>query len=224
MLETLKRTPLFAGLGDAEMEALGEIVRVVEVGRNRLIFSEGEPAEGFHVVGSGKVKVFKASADGKEKILHIFGSGEPVGEVAMFAGFPYPATAIALEQSRMLFIPRAEFEAAIRKMPGLAMGMLGVLSLRLREFASQIEQLALMEVPGRLAAYLETLRGEQGEEAIELPISKAQLASLLGTIPETLSRILAKMSGAGLITVEGRRIRIRDADGIALLKSGERRV
>ncbi len=94
--------------------------------------------------------------------------------------------------------------------------MLAVLSLRLRRFVDQIENLSLKEVPARLAGYLLYLLEEQGsEESVELEISKGQLASLLGTIPETLSRIFAKMSEEGLIDVDGKKIRILDRAALA---------
>jgi CRP/FNR family transcriptional regulator, dissimilatory nitrate respiration regulator len=93
--------------------------------------------------------------------------------------------------------------------------MLAVLSLRLREFTVQIENLSLKEVPGRLASYLIYLAGEQKTgDQISLPISKGQLASLLGTIPETLSRIFTKMSSQNLIEVNGREIKLLDLTGI----------
>ena len=93
--------------------------------------------------------------------------------------------------------------------------MLAMLSLRLRRFANQIESLSLKEVPGRLAAYLVYLAEEQGSSTqVTLDIPKGQLASLLGTIPETLSRIFGKMTEEGLIRVEGRTILIDDFEGL----------
>ena len=93
--------------------------------------------------------------------------------------------------------------------------MLAVLSRRLRQFATQIENLSLREVPARLADYLLYIAKEQNNDgAVKLPVSKGQLASLLGTIPETLSRIFARMSDEGLIKVEGRSITILDRDGL----------
>ena len=94
--------------------------------------------------------------------------------------------------------------------------MLAVLSMRLRQFTVQVENLSLKEVPARLAAYLIVLSEEQNSRVrVNLPISKGQLASLLGTIPETLSRIFAKMSAQDLITVQGRQIRLLDRPGLA---------
>jgi CRP/FNR family transcriptional regulator len=99
--------------------------------------------------------------------------------------------------------------------------MLAVLSMRLRQFAVQIEHLSLKEVPARLASYLLYLSREQeNPRSVALSISKGQLASLLGTMPETLSRILARMSRADLIRVNGRRIRLVDAEGLRALAEG----
>ena len=93
--------------------------------------------------------------------------------------------------------------------------MLAMLSMRLRQFTVQVENLSLKEVPGRLASYLIYLTREQvTEEMVTLPVSKGQLASLLGTIPETLSRILSKMSMRGLIAVDGREIKLLDLTGL----------
>jgi len=93
--------------------------------------------------------------------------------------------------------------------------MLAVLSFRLRKFATQIENLSLKEVPARLASYLVYLSEEQDNyEVVELDISKGQLASLLGTIPETLSRIFSKMNDEGLIQVNGKRITLLDLEGL----------
>jgi CRP/FNR family transcriptional regulator len=109
--------------------------------------------------------------------------------------------------------------------PSLAMNMLAVLSMRLRQFTVQIEHLSLKEVPGRLSAYLLVLLGEQeSKDRVTLNISKGQLASLLGTIPETLSRIFAKMSSQNLIEVTDRTIRILDPKGLQELATHGKRL
>ena len=109
----------------------------------------------------GQVKIFKASSDGKEQILHILGPGEPFGEVPVFSGQQFPASAEALRKSRLIFFPRSDFVNLITANPSLALNMLAVLSMRLRQFTVQIENLSLKEVPGRLATYLIYLAGEQ---------------------------------------------------------------
>ncbi|MBN2033925.1 MAG: Crp/Fnr family transcriptional regulator [Deltaproteobacteria bacterium] len=192
--------------------------------RGAVIFSEGEEGKGFYVVIQGRVKVYKLSADGKEQILHIFGPGEPFGEVPVFTGQNFPAHAEAMEESRVFFFPKQSFVNLIKQNPALALNMLGILSKRLRRFTALIDDLSLKEVPGRLAAYLLYLsKQKKGSPDLELSITKAQLAGLLGTIPETLSRILAKMAAQGLIETQGRRIKILDGRSLQeLAESGGR--
>jgi CRP/FNR family transcriptional regulator, dissimilatory nitrate respiration regulator len=213
--------PLFDGLPPEQVEDLALIVTEQVFRKGETIFSEGEEGTGFYVGVSGRIKVYKLSPEGKEQILHLFGPGEPFGEVPVFAGQRFPANAIAMEESRILFFPRSAFVGLIKRTPELALNMLAVLSLRLRRFARLIEDLSLKEVPGRLAAYLLYLQEmEKGRRDLELDVSKGQLASMLGTIPETLSRILAKMNKGGLIESEGPRIRILDAEGLEDLAEG----
>ncbi len=211
----LSSIPGFTGLSENQLEALRQIVVVRHFNKGEIIFSEGDEGNGFYVVADGKVKIFKSSIDGKEQILHIYGPGNPFGEVPVFSGKHFPANAQAMVKSHLLFFPRTAFIALLAKNPSLAMNMLAVLSMRLREFTMQIENLSLKEVPGRLASYLIYLADEQkAVDHISLTISKGQLASLLGTIPETLSRILAKMSIRNLIAVSGREIKLLDRNGI----------
>jgi len=204
---------LFKGLQKNQLERVSEISFEKNFKRGESIFFEGDEATGFYMVAEGKVKIFKMSLDGREQILHIFGPGEPFGEVPVFHGQPFPANAVTLAQSTLLFFPRREFVDLVTSTPSLALSMLAMLSLRLRRFASQVESLSLKEVPGRLAAHLVYLAEEQGRtDRVVLDIPKGQLASLLGTSPETLSRIFSKMSEEGLIRVDGKTIELLDYD------------
>ena len=169
--------------------------------------------------------MFKLSFEGKEQILHIYGPGHTFGEVPVFEGKSFPASSMALEPSQIIYLPRDSFVKLITDSPALAMGMLADLSKRLREFTVQIENLSLKEVPARLAAYILTLAKEASDrhpegklpDKVTLPISKVQLANLIGTTPETISRIFKKMSGAGLIKVQTKDILITDPDGLSEL-------
>jgi CRP/FNR family transcriptional regulator len=228
ILHILKQAPLFSGLADDELEKVRSIADDQFYDRGKTVFFEGDDGDGFYIVASGKVKIFKVSHDGKEKILHIYGPGHPFGEVPVFSGSRFPAHAQTLLKSHLLFFARDHFVSLISAHPSLAINMLGVISLRLREFSVQIENLSLKEVPGRLAAYLLYLSKEQthtnqaGEYQVRLTISKVQLASILGTIPETLSRIFAKMSQQHLLSVEGRDILLHDIEGLqSLSKTGK---
>ncbi|OQX21299.1 MAG: transcriptional regulator [Desulfobacteraceae bacterium IS3] len=212
--DIISEAPLFNGLPDDQIR---EIVRIaVErcFKKNEMIFSEGDEGNGFYIVAEGRVKIFKVSTEGKEQIFHIFDAGEPFGEVPVFSGQSFPANAQALAESRLLFFPRTAFVSLITGNPSLALNMLAVLAMRLRQFTVQIEHLSLKEVPGRVAAYLLYLADEQQTDHLTLRISKGQLASLLGTIPETLSRTFSKMTDLNLIEVNGPGIRLINREEI----------
>lgn len=215
IIEIISSIPLFRGLSEDQLNKIRQIAIDKFYGKGKTIFSEGDDGNGFYVVADGKVKIYKVSTEGKEQILHIYGPGNPFGEVPVFSGQKFPANAQALLKSHLLFFPKTAFVDLISKNPSLSLNMFAVLSMRLRQFTVQIENLSLKEVPGRLASYLIYLADEQETgDLVSLTISKGQLASLLGTIPETLSRILAKMSSQNLIEVSGRDIRLLDRSGL----------
>jgi len=214
-LAIISAIPFFSGLSREQLADVGRIAVEKRFRKGEIIFSEGDEGDGFYLVIDGRVKVFKLSADGKEHILHVFAAGHPFGEVPVFAGEQFPANAAAIADTRAMFFPRSAFLALIAKNPLLAMKMLSDLSHKLRQFTSQIENLSLKEIPSRLASYLLYLAGEQSQaDQVDLNISKGQLAGLIGTIPETLSRIFAKLSNQGLIKVAGRKMFLLDPVGL----------
>ncbi len=209
----LKHCFLFHGLPEQALDDLESTGSVKSFQPGQTIFSEGDPADGFHVVIRGRVKIFKVSSEGREQILHILGPNEPFGEAAVFAQARFPANALATEATVTFHIRRDRFVNLLRKDPSLAMNLLAILSRRLMYFARMIGDLSLKEVPGRLATYLLILRNRQNPDEgnqVILDISKTQLASLLGTIPETLSRIFSRMQKAGIIRVSGPEIKLLD--------------
>jgi CRP/FNR family transcriptional regulator, dissimilatory nitrate respiration regulator len=219
------KIPLFEGLPDEHHRDLASIALVKSFSRGQTIFSEGEPGTGFYVVLSGRVKIYKLSADGKEQILHIFGEGEPFGEAPVFEGRRFPAHAVALDEARCLFFPRPSFIDLISRNPSLSLNMLAVLSRRLRRFTVLVDDLSLKEVPGRLAAHLLYLSNQSaGANDLELDVPKGQLAGMLGTIPETLSRILTKMVKQDLIESDGPHIRIVNREELTELAEGVKRL
>ena len=216
---------LFQNLAPQYYDDLARIVRVKKIARNQFIFNEGDDGIGFYIIVTGRVKIYKMSPEGKEQILHILGPGEPFAEVAVFSGAHYPANAETLDDSSLYFFPKQDFIKLISRNPSLAMNMLAALSIRLKQFSHMIEALSLKEVPGRLAAHLLYLSAQNNDaNDLELDIAKAQLASLLGTIPETLSRIFNKMNKQGLIESKGPAITILDRQGLEELATGESRL
>ncbi|MBI5665311.1 MAG: Crp/Fnr family transcriptional regulator [Nitrospirae bacterium] len=217
--------PLFHNLPEQSLKMLQGIFTEKEFIKGENIFSEGSESSGFYIIMRGRVKVYKLSPEGKEQILHIVGPKELLGAVSAFAGTPYPAHADAMEKTIALFFPRKDFMALVRKDPSVVMNMMANLAMRLQHFTRMIEDLSLKEVPGRLAAYFLYLCERKGcSDIVEMDISKGQLASLLGTIPETLSRILRRLSEQGVLEVSGRRIRLINKKALQDIISGEYKV
>ena len=215
ILDIISQAPLFNGLSEEQLSQIRQIAIDEFYDKGKTVFLESNDCNGFYIVVAGKVKIYKVSFEGKEQILHIYGPGNPFGEVPVFSGQKYPANAETILKSHLLFFPRPAFVDLISENPSLSLNMLAVLSMRLRQFTVQIENLSLKEIPARLASYLTYLADEQATgDFVSLTISKGQLASLLGTIPETLSRILAKMSKQDLIQVEGRNINLLNRNGL----------
>jgi len=205
----LQSVPLFQNLSVEQVQELKDNSQTLSFDKAQTIFGQGDPGKGFYILLTGRVKVFKLSLEGKEQILHIFGPGEPIGEVPVFAGETFPAHAQALEASSLRFFPRERLIKLFQQDPLLAMNMLAVLSRRLRQFTQLIEDLSLRELPSRLAAYLVHLQdASDGQEQISLDVTKGTLANILGTTQETLSRTLRRMADTGIISMDRRTITI----------------
>ncbi|WP_013323881.1 Crp/Fnr family transcriptional regulator [Gloeothece verrucosa] len=211
----LGTTQMFKGLPAEQLSLLAKITKVQVYEKEETLFSQGDEGTGFFIVKSGKIKVFQLSAEGKEQILHLFESKEHFAEVPAFDGLCFPACAAAVVRSEVLFFSREDFLNLLNAYPQIAINILSVFARHLRRFAHLIENLSLREVPGRLAAYLLNLSEQQNNsEIVKLDLTKGQLAAVLGTIPETLSRGLAKLTQEGLISTDGLSIRLLNRQGL----------
>lgn len=216
---------LFEGLSERQLRAVADIGIVTRHPKGKTLFLEGSEANGFHVAVSGQVKIFKLSVDGREQILHIYGPGEPFGEVPMFEGGRLPANAEATMDSDVLFLPREGLMRLIERDKTLAMNMLAALSRKLRRFTVKLENLTLKEAPQRVAAYLLDLADRaDGAREVTLDVTKGHLAGLLGTAQETLSRVLKKLKEAGYIEVAGSTISLLDPRGLQAVADGDERI
>ncbi|MCF7935705.1 MAG: Crp/Fnr family transcriptional regulator [Synergistales bacterium] len=210
-VEGLAMLPGFSVLPGEQVCRIAEIAVPRRFRRGERIFSEGDEGEGFYVVLEGKVKVFRLSSEGKEVILHFCHRGDNFGQVAMYAGNDYPADAEALSDTRLLFFERESFIQHIKEEPTLALGMLAALSVRLREFTQQVENLALKEVPARIATYILYLaEKQQNWSRVQMDSTQNQLSRMIGTTPETLSRLMTRLEETGVIAVSRSTIAIRD--------------
>jgi len=220
--EILKKSLLFSGLDEENLQEITAIAARRSFARGEVLFSEGEQATGFYLLAAGAMKLCKVSPDGREKVLHFVHPAETFAEAAFFGDGKYPAEARALEKGEALFFPREGFMGLLERNPRFALNLIVSLSLLLRRFARQIEELSFAEVPSRLAAYFLELAGKksttfQGKTYLDLDMKKGELASRLGTVSETLSRTFRKLREEGLAEIEGSRVIILDMARLKLL-------
>jgi CRP/FNR family transcriptional regulator len=225
----LGETPLFGELPAARRRDLAEVMHLRRFVAGEVLFQQNEAAEGFYILLCGRVRILRFGGGGREQVLHVLAAGETCGEVPVFQGRAYPATAVAEGEVEALYVPGAAFLELGRAEPDLLLDLLAVLSGRLRRFVGLIDDLSLKEVSARLAKYLLDLRvhgragGRSAEaETVGLPEAKAVLARRLGTLPETLSRMFRKLRDRGVIEVDGRSVRLLDPDALAALAAGEK--
>lgn len=213
LAQHLKRAPTFSDFNEAELEEVAQLVIERKFKRHTVIFHENEPGNAFYIIKTGRIKVYKVSEDGRELIIGIFGDGGIFGDVPVFDGGPYPASAAAMTDSVVWSINRADFERLIRAHPEISLKVIRVLGRRLRQAHNLLRDMALKNVPQRLASLLLKLKEEYGSETasgtvLELPLSRQDMAELIGVSRETATRELSKFAKAGLIEVDGRRITI----------------
>lgn len=217
--EYLKRTPVFAALSDAELDELAALVVERRLRKNTVVFHENDPASAFYLVKHGKVKIYKVSRDGREQVLALLGDGQIFGDVPTFDGGPYPATAETMEDSLIFLIRRDDLLAVVRQHPEIAIQLIAVLGMRLRQALELVRDLSFKQVPHRLAGLLLKLAEQYGKETeggvlIGLSLSRQDLADIVGTSRETVTRELKKMERSGLIGIERRHITVLDHDGL----------
>jgi CRP-like cAMP-binding protein len=213
----LAHTFLFNSFSDKEIDILTAETSLKNVHKGEQIFSEGLEATAFFIVVSGKVKIYKLSPDGKEYTLHIHSTGDPVAEAAIFDSMTYPASCVALEDTTLVRFSREGFLDMMRKYPELSLKIMSGYSKRLRQFVAKIEELTGKDMKARLARYLlENSVVENGKIFCQLAHSKKELSSLLGTIPETLSRTLAFFKQQKLISEKNNTIIISDSAKLKL--------
>jgi CRP/FNR family transcriptional regulator len=210
----LRKTPLFADLAENELRYIADRIVSREFTAGEIVFSEGDFCKGLWVVESGKVKVFKAAASGREQVLTFEGPCSSIAELPVFDGGTYPASAMAMADSTLLFVSKEDFRLLCINSPEAALKVLRVVGGRLRSLIGIIEELSFSTVRGRLAALLLRLarHGNRlpGGVEIALPANQQEVAAQIGTVRELVSRGLGRLQAQGTIEIEGRNIVIRD--------------
>jgi len=218
----LKKTALLSSLSSSELQLLAARTVRKLFSEGELLFSEGEPCNGLHIIALGKVRIFKTSISGREQVLAMNGPGESVAELPVFDGGPYPASAVAIEDTEIAFISRRDFNAFCLEHPEVALKVLSVVGARLRRLVGIIEELSFTTIRQRLISALLKLaqsEGKKTERGIEfqLPATHQELASQLGTVRELISRNLMRLQAEGLLEVAAREIVVKDMKGLSAL-------
>lgn len=225
-IDTLRRVAIFSELSDAELKFLSERAVARDYQSGEQIFAEGEPCAGLFVVETGAVKIFKSSPSGREQVLSIEGPGASVAELPVFDGGNYPASTMAAQPTRLLFVSKQDFYSLCLVHPNVSLKVLKIVGSRLRKLVGIIEELSFTTVRSRLISFLVRLarEGQKTSRGIEaaLPPSNQELASHIGTVRELVSRNLSRLQAEGLIVIEGKTVVIPNLSKLqAEIESGE---
>ena len=206
----LKQSPLFSSLTELQLERVYRHSRIVELKEGQLLFAQGEDVAYFYLVLSGKIKLFRMSPDGQEKIIEFAPAGNVFAEALMFVDQPsYPVSTAALEPTEVLGIDARDFKAMLWDSVETCFLLMGDMSIRLRRLVHEIDTISMHTGACRVAAYLlESLPGESN--SVELDVPKNMIAARLSIKPETFSRIVKNLRSRGIISVDDNRITIHD--------------
>jgi CRP-like cAMP-binding protein len=223
-MKNLKKIDLFKDLSDAELKELDPYLVTTTFKKKEDIFSEGDQPEWFYIVAKGKIKITKLSHEGKEIILEIISPTDIFGGVAVLRNFPYPANAVAMEDSEVVKISRKNLMRLVDRFPNLMYCIALQLGDRMKSSYDSLKNIALERVEARIAALLLKLANKVGIETkeglqIDMRLTKQDVADMVGTTVETSIRTFSKFKKQGLVADKAGKIVITDREGLAELSS-----
>jgi CRP/FNR family transcriptional regulator len=208
--EAIACSPIFSSLSEGVLEDIRWMSEMKKAAKGGLIFSEGEEADSIFVVATGVVELVKIAQDGRELLVRRVESGETFAEAAVLSGDSYPVNAVASEDSELVVIDGIKFLNYLRERPEVSLSIMGAMSKLLLHWNALLSALSLHSVESRLAMWILKRSEREGGDRVVLDLKKRDLASLLGTVPETLSRNLRKLADTGAIALDGDAIIIND--------------
>jgi CRP-like cAMP-binding protein len=225
-IDALRLVAYFRSLPAAELAQLARRCHERALKRGEHAFEEGDACRGLLVVAEGAVEMRQVSSRGREQVLHAEGAGATLGEVPLFDGQGYIASAVAIEPTRIVLIPRQVVLDLCRRHPAVALSMLEAMAKRVRRFAGLVEDLAFRQVTERLARHLEASAAAAGGRVVQgtvvdLALTQEQLASRLGTVRELVSRALSQLERAGASKRTRAGVVIRDLGRLAAAARGD---
>jgi CRP-like cAMP-binding protein len=225
-VEALGRCPLFVGLDEESRRAIALTLRTRRFRRGEVLFHEGDPGDALFIVASGAVKVVVPSDEGDEAILATLRRGDFLGELALLDGAPRSASAIALEPTETLALPRSRFIALVATEPAIRDALLSSLATELRRLTAHVAELHFLDLTGRLAARLARLAEEHGTRAadgsirLDGPLTQSDLAAMIGATRQSVNKLLGEFMEEGLLRLDHETIVIPDL--LALSRASRR--
>lgn len=212
--------PIFNHLEDEQLDEIMVTTQSVSYKRNELIYRAGDESDSLYILNKGKVRIYRLAESGKEQLVRMLKPGDFTGEMALFSESTHESYAEALVDTKICMIKRSDLQEFLLKYPSIALKVLAEFSNRLEASEKQTTRFSTEKVETRIALFLaESLNEEEsGIVELTLPMSKKDLASYLGTTPETISRKFNDLEERGYIKqITHKRIKIIDLDGLLLV-------
>jgi CRP/FNR family transcriptional regulator len=221
-MKEIKDISIFGTIDEKDLGEIKDYFSVEEFKKKDLVFSEGDPSDWLYGVLKGKVKITKISAEGKEIILEVISPGDVFGAVAVMRGFPYPANAAAMEDTRLLKISRTNFLKILDGYPSVMYCMMQNLGDRMKGSHETLKNIALEKVGSRIASLLLKLAEKSGVETsegtvIDFKLTKQDIADMVGTTVETSIRTMSQFKRRNLIEERDGQVVIKDLEGLRSL-------
>ncbi|UPT22617.1 Crp/Fnr family transcriptional regulator [Thermobifida alba] len=215
--EVLSKAPLFEALDEEGAAALRSSITEVRLGRGQTLFSEGDEGDRLYVMLSGKVKLTRTSADGRENLLAVLGPGEMLGELSLFDPGPRTASAVAVTDAVLAGLGHDDLRPFITRQPEVAVHLLKALATRLRRTNDVVADLVFTDVPGRVAKALLDLAqrfGKEGEDGLHVhhDLTQEELAQFVGASRETVNKALAEFALRGWLRIEAKAVVLLDIE------------
>ena len=220
MDEILARSGIFQGVDQDAAEALAREMDTVEVRKGEVIFNEGEPGDSLYIVLTGKIKVGRRAADGRQNLIALMGPSDMVGELSLFDPGPRTATAAAVVDTRVVRLREQALHLWLAGRPGIAEQLLRVLARRLRRTNDALADLIFTDVPGRVAKNLLQMAGRFGTRdggvlRIVHDLTQEEMAQLVGASRETVNKALADFASRGWLRLDGKSVIVLDPERLA---------
>jgi len=212
-----RQAPLFRSLDDEAASSLRSSMSTVRLRRGQALFHEGDSGDKLYIVGDGKVKLGRTSADGRENLLAILGPGQMFGELSLFDPGPRSATVTAVTDSSFFSLSHDDLLRWLDGRPDVARGLLAQLASRLRRANDVVADLVFSDVPGRVAKALLDLAdrfGRTSDDGVHVhhDLTQEELAQLVGASRETVNKALADFASRGWLRLEPRSVVLMDVD------------